>query len=74
MSNDPGHDPMKRAESRRVRDLVDETLAAEGRAPSVGEHSPSAVFSAPGLAVALSWRVALPLAPSPCDSWRLASL
>lgn len=30
-------DPMQHPESRRVRDLVYETLATEGRAPSVGE-------------------------------------
>lgn len=30
-------DPMSRPESRRIRDLVYQTLAADGRAPSVGE-------------------------------------
>lgn len=30
-------DPMQHPESRRVRDLVYETLAGEGRAPSVRE-------------------------------------
>lgn len=30
-------DPMERPESRRTRDLVYETFAAEGRAPSIGE-------------------------------------
>lgn len=30
-------DPMQEPESRRIRDLVYETLATEGRAPSVGE-------------------------------------
>lgn len=37
MTDQLRRDPMQRSESRRVRDLVYEMFAAEGRAPSVGE-------------------------------------